>query len=36
MNVSLQQGVNTIQIVDNGNIYNLQSDIVYISYDQEV
>ncbi|HQD92539.1 MAG TPA: hypothetical protein PK924_04625 [Bacilli bacterium] len=36
MNESLQQGVNTIQIVDNGNIYNLQSDIVYISYDQEV
>ena len=32
MHESLLQGVNEIQIVDNGKIYNLQSDIVYISY----
>ena len=32
MDFSLANGVNTIQITDNGKTYNLQSDIVYISY----
>lgn len=32
MDYSLLNGVNTIQISDNGITYNLQSDIVYISY----
>ena len=32
MDYSLVNGVNTIQISDNGRTYNLQSDIVYISY----
>lgn len=32
MENALTQGVNVIQINDNGQIYNLQSDIVYISY----
>jgi len=32
MDYSLLNGVNTIRISDNGRTYNLQSDIVYISY----
>lgn len=32
MECAIKQGVNSIKIVDSGKQYNLQSDIVYISY----